>query len=162
MKPRVGVIGLGALGMPVAERLLKDGCSVAVFDLRAEPMAALKSAGARHAALPRKWRRRAKLSQPGLRSPRDSAGGFGAGRHPVRAEAGSDTRDRQHAGAEPVLAVAQALSEHGSNFYRRAHSGGLIAARERHAQPDAGRPARCDERATSRSARVREHHHSRG
>ena len=46
MTAHVGVIGLGVLGRPVAERLTEQGFDVAVFDVRAEPMAALKSAGA--------------------------------------------------------------------------------------------------------------------
>ncbi|MGH8617249.1 MAG: NAD(P)-dependent oxidoreductase [Burkholderiales bacterium] len=47
-----GVIGLGVLGKPVAERLLKAGFGVAVFDVRAEPVAALKTAGAIACATP--------------------------------------------------------------------------------------------------------------
>jgi len=46
MRAAVGVIGLGVLGRPVAERLLATGFGVAVYDVRAEPMAALKDAGA--------------------------------------------------------------------------------------------------------------------
>lgn len=46
MRAAVGVIGLGVLGRPVAERLLAAGFGVAVYDVRAEPMAALKDAGA--------------------------------------------------------------------------------------------------------------------
>lgn len=47
-----GVIGLGVLGKPVAERLLKAGYAVAVFDVRKEPVAALAAAGARACATP--------------------------------------------------------------------------------------------------------------
>jgi 2-hydroxy-3-oxopropionate reductase len=47
-----GVIGLGVLGKPVAERLLKAGYAVAVFDVRKEPVAALAAAGARPCAIP--------------------------------------------------------------------------------------------------------------
>ena len=43
----VGVIGLGIIGKPIAERLLKAGFRVAVHDVRAEPVAALTAAGAR-------------------------------------------------------------------------------------------------------------------
>jgi 2-hydroxy-3-oxopropionate reductase len=46
MTAKVGVIGLGVLGKPVAERLLASGFSVAVFDVRSDPMAELASAGA--------------------------------------------------------------------------------------------------------------------
>ena len=42
----VGVIGLGVLGKPIAERLLAEGCKVAVFDVRPEPIAELAKSGA--------------------------------------------------------------------------------------------------------------------
>jgi len=42
----VGVIGLGIIGKPIAERLVKAGFRVAVYDVRDEPVAELKSAGA--------------------------------------------------------------------------------------------------------------------
>jgi 2-hydroxy-3-oxopropionate reductase len=46
----VGVIGLGIIGKPIAERLLKAGFHVSVYDVRGEPVAALKAAGARPCA----------------------------------------------------------------------------------------------------------------
>ncbi len=52
MKTRVGVIGLGVLGSPVAERLIGKGFDVAVFDVRDEPMTALASTGATACASP--------------------------------------------------------------------------------------------------------------
>jgi 2-hydroxy-3-oxopropionate reductase len=42
----VGVIGLGIIGKPIAERLVKAGFRVAVHDVREEPVAELKNAGA--------------------------------------------------------------------------------------------------------------------
>jgi len=42
----VGVIGLGIIGKPIAERLVKAGFRVAVYDVRDEPVAELKGAGA--------------------------------------------------------------------------------------------------------------------
>ena len=44
---RVGVIGLGAMGAPMARNLLKGGHDVTVFARRAEAMAPLVAAGAR-------------------------------------------------------------------------------------------------------------------
>jgi 2-hydroxy-3-oxopropionate reductase len=46
MTLNVGVIGLGVIGKPIAERLVQAGFRVAVYDIRDEPMAALKDAGA--------------------------------------------------------------------------------------------------------------------
>lgn len=43
-KPRVGVLGLGALGMPIALRLLDGGFSVAAHDLSEQRLAAFRDA----------------------------------------------------------------------------------------------------------------------
>lgn len=56
-----GVIGLGVLGKPVAERLLKAGYAVAVFDVRKEPVAALAAAGARACTTPAEVARHSEL-----------------------------------------------------------------------------------------------------
>ena len=48
----VGVIGLGAMGAPIARNLLKGGHNVTVFARRAEAMAPLIAAGARRASSP--------------------------------------------------------------------------------------------------------------
>ena len=52
MSKKVGVIGLGVLGKPVAARLIAGGFEVAVFDVREEPMAALHAQGAVACASP--------------------------------------------------------------------------------------------------------------
>lgn len=49
---KVGVIGLGAMGAPIARNLLKGGHTVTVFARRKEAMAPLLSAGAHAAASP--------------------------------------------------------------------------------------------------------------
>ncbi len=49
---RVGVIGLGVMGTPMAHNLLKGGHEVTVFARRAEAMAPLAAAGARASASP--------------------------------------------------------------------------------------------------------------
>ena len=49
---RVGVIGLGVLGKPVAARLLARGFEVAVHDVREEPIAELVASGASACASP--------------------------------------------------------------------------------------------------------------
>jgi 2-hydroxy-3-oxopropionate reductase len=49
---KVGVIGLGAMGSPIAKNLLKAGHSVTVFARRAEAMAPLVAAGATAASSP--------------------------------------------------------------------------------------------------------------
>lgn len=52
MKPRVGVIGVGAMGMPVARRLLERGYAVRVRDIRPEAEAEARATGATVSASP--------------------------------------------------------------------------------------------------------------
>ena len=46
MMENVGVIGLGIIGKPIAERIIKAGHRVFVYDVRDEPVAALQAGGA--------------------------------------------------------------------------------------------------------------------
>ena len=46
-KMNVGVIGLGAMGLPMAKNLLRKGFEVTVFDARNEPIQTLEKLGAR-------------------------------------------------------------------------------------------------------------------
>jgi 3-hydroxyisobutyrate dehydrogenase-like beta-hydroxyacid dehydrogenase len=46
-RPTLGFVGLGAMGFPIAQRLLSQTDSLAVFDVRSEPIAALEELGAR-------------------------------------------------------------------------------------------------------------------
>ena len=47
---QIGFIGLGIMGKPMSRNLLKTGCSVVVYDVRPDPVAELKAAGAIPAA----------------------------------------------------------------------------------------------------------------
>jgi len=49
----VAFIGLGAMGKPIAERLLEGGYNLTVFDVHRDAMASLVAAGAREAASPK-------------------------------------------------------------------------------------------------------------
>lgn len=53
MSQRVGFIGLGAIGKPMALSILRKGFPLAVYDVRPEPVAELAAAGARPATSPR-------------------------------------------------------------------------------------------------------------
>lgn len=53
MSTAIGLVGLGAIGRPVAEHLLAAGYDVAVTDVREEPVAALAADGATPADSPR-------------------------------------------------------------------------------------------------------------
>jgi len=52
MDKHIGFIGLGAMGLPMASRLLDAGYTLTVFDLRREALDALRARGARAAASP--------------------------------------------------------------------------------------------------------------
>ena len=45
-KEKIGFIGLGNMGRPMAENLLRAGYELCVFDLREEPLVALAAQGA--------------------------------------------------------------------------------------------------------------------
>lgn len=53
MGKRIGFIGLGTMGRPMAANLLKAGHALTVYDLAPEPVAALAGAGAATASSPR-------------------------------------------------------------------------------------------------------------
>src|SRR3954465_2302301 len=46
MKTRVGIIGLGTIGKPIALRILAAGYPLFVYDVRPEPVTELSNAGA--------------------------------------------------------------------------------------------------------------------
>ena len=52
MVSRLGFIGLGKMGKPMAQNLLKEGFAVAVYDVSQAPVAELAKAGAGAAACP--------------------------------------------------------------------------------------------------------------
>ncbi|MEO6625336.1 MAG: NAD(P)-binding domain-containing protein, partial [Burkholderiaceae bacterium] len=50
---KIAFVGLGAMGKPIAERLLGGGYDLTVFDVNRDSMVALVAAGAREAASPK-------------------------------------------------------------------------------------------------------------
>jgi len=53
MKPKIGFIGLGVIGLPMAERLLEQGLPLMVWNRTADKARALEARGAGRAATPR-------------------------------------------------------------------------------------------------------------
>ncbi|MFC1905047.1 NAD(P)-dependent oxidoreductase [Chloroflexota bacterium] len=53
MKEKVGFIGLGNIGEPMAENLVRKGFDIIVYDVRKEPLDALQKLGARVATSPK-------------------------------------------------------------------------------------------------------------
>jgi 2-hydroxy-3-oxopropionate reductase len=128
----VGVIGLGALGEPIAGLLLKAGFSVALCDLRREPLERLAKLGGKPCASPAEVARHSDLVVSLVLDERQTmdvvfgdAGLLGELRPGAILAIGSTL------GPAPVRKIAAALQEQ-----KRAHvldipiSGGLVAARE--------------------------------
>ena len=126
-----GVIGLGALGRPIAELLLKAGHGVAVCDLRSEPAAALKQLGAATCASPAEVAQQSDLI---ISLVSDEAQTndivFGADgmlnhfRRRAVLAVGSTL------GPAPVKHIAAELAKHGVKVLDIPISGGILAARE--------------------------------
>jgi 3-hydroxyisobutyrate dehydrogenase len=53
MPPKIGFIGLGTMGLPMAKNLLKAGFDLTVYARRTEPAAEVRALGARSAGSPR-------------------------------------------------------------------------------------------------------------
>lgn len=131
MATRVGVIGLGVLGKPVAERLLGQGFEVAVFDVRAEPIAALKSIGARACVSPAQVAQHSEfiVSLVSDEAQTDAIvfgddGILGALQPSTVVIVGSTL------GPAPVTRVAEAIAAHGGDTLDAPISGGYLAAYE--------------------------------
>ncbi len=131
MKSHVGVIGLGALGRPVAERLVKDGCSVAVFDVRGEPMAALKDLGASACESPAAVGAHSEIviSLVSDRAQTDAIV-FADDGILATLKPGTIVAIGSTLGPAPVRRIADALAAKGIDVLDIPISGGLIAARD--------------------------------
>jgi 3-hydroxyisobutyrate dehydrogenase-like beta-hydroxyacid dehydrogenase len=128
---QAGVIGLGVLGRPVAERLLIAGFDVAVYDVREEPIAALASKGAVACATPAELAARSEFLVSLVSDEaqtNDVVFGANGILQTLRPEAtlivGSTL------GPAPVKKVAQALAQRNAHTLDCPISGGYLAAQE--------------------------------
>lgn len=131
MAPRVGVLGLGVIGQPIAARLVKAGFEVAVFDVRDEPVAALRREGAAACASPAAVAARSEviisLVSDAVQTEAVVAGAdgiLGALRPGAIFVTGSTL------GPAPVRAVAERLAGKGCATLDAPISGGYLAAAE--------------------------------
>ena len=129
MTMNVGVIGLGVLGKPVAQRLVSQGFDVAVFDVRREPLTALASAGATACESPADVAQRSDFIIT-LVSDRAQT------EEVVLGPEGMLTALRDESvviigstlGPGPVQALSGAIAEHGGDTLDAPISGGYLAA----------------------------------
>ena len=128
---RVGVIGLGVIGKPIAQRLVGGGFETAVYDVREEPMSELAAAGAIACSSPAEV---AKRSDIVVSLVSDAA----QTHHVVFGEDGVLDAFARGAifvvgstlGPSPVREVAQALAAKGVETLDAPISGGYLAAAE--------------------------------
>lgn len=125
----VGVLGLGAMGRPMAERLIAGGYKLHVFDVREDAAAPLCALGARQAAGVGDITDRCEIvvvSLPNLKAVRDvllQSGAFRSGKA-VKLVINTST-----IGAALADEIASALSEHEIALVDCPISGGPAAAR---------------------------------
>ncbi len=127
----VGVIGLGALGQPIAERLVRAGCGVAVYDVREAPMAALGRLGATACASPAAVAERSDclISLVSDRAQTDDVV-FGANGMLGALRPGAILAIGSTLGPSPVQRIADALAARRAYVLDIPISGGLLAARD--------------------------------
>lgn len=127
----VGVIGVGALGAPVAARLLQAGCATAVFDVRAEPVQALAALGAVACTSPAEVAARSDFIVS-LVADAAQTGDVLHGAHGVlkTLRPGTVVIIGSTLGPEPVIEAAAAIAAAGGDTLDAPISGGLVAARE--------------------------------
>jgi 2-hydroxy-3-oxopropionate reductase len=131
MTTSVGVIGLGVIGKPIAERLVKAGYGVSVFDVRAEPMAALQGLDATPCAAPAEVAKRSEIIISLVSNEAqtdDVVSGAGGVLETLRA--GSIFVTGSTLGPAPACRIAQALAHKGGETLDAPISGGYLAASE--------------------------------
>ena len=124
-----GVIGLGVIGRPIAERLVKAGFDVSVYDVRAEPAVALAHLGATRCTSPAEVAQRSRIivSLVADQSQTDAVV-FGA--DGIVNVLGPDSIfvTGSTLGPAPVRELAQALGARGCATLDAPISGGYLAA----------------------------------
>ena len=131
MTYNVGVIGLGIIGKPIAERLLKAGFRVAVYDVREEPVAELKIAGATACASSAEVASRSDtIISLVLDRPQTDEVVFGANGIIQTIKPGALFATGSTLGPAPVQRIATALAAKGCATLDMPITGGYLAAYE--------------------------------
>jgi len=128
MTHSVGVVGLGALGEPIAGLFLKAGFATSVFDVRREPVDRLAQLGARRCASAAEVARHSDVIVSLVLDEAQTmdvvSGLLGEIRPGTILAIGSTL------GPEPVRGIAQALEPRHAHVLDIPISGGIVAARE--------------------------------
>lgn len=131
IQAKVGVIGLGALGLPIARRLITAGCSTAVYDVRFDPVRELAALGASACSSPADVARVSDLIISLVSDAEQTdaiVSGPGGILETLRPDAVFATGSTL--GPGPVLRVAQQIAAKGGHTLDIPISGGIFAARE--------------------------------
>lgn len=128
---RVGVIGLGALGRPVGELLLRAGYRTAVYDLRREPLRELAALGAQGCKSPAEVAAQSDLIVS-LVSDAAQTDAIVSGPDGILdgLQRGAIFATGSTLGPEPVQRVAMQIAAKGGDTLDIPISGGIIAAKE--------------------------------
>lgn len=128
---RIGVIGLGAMGRPISELLLKARYRTAVYDLRREPVRELAALGAQACASPAAVAEQSdliiSLVPDAAQTEAIVAGDSGI---LDTFQRGAIFATGSTLGPEPVQRVAMMIAAKGGDTLDMPISGGIIAARE--------------------------------
>ena len=131
LQAKVGVIGLGALGLPITRRVIAAGCTTAVYDVRLEPVRELASLGASPCSSPADVARVSDLIISLVSDAEQTdaiVSGPGGILEALRPDAVFATGSTL--GPGPVLRVAQQIAAKGGHTLDIPISGGILAARE--------------------------------
>jgi 2-hydroxy-3-oxopropionate reductase len=128
---RIGVIGLGALGRPIAELLLKAGYRTAVYDVRSEPMHDLGVLGATACASAAAVAHNSELIISLVSdAAQTDAIVSGAGGILETLMPGAIFATGSTLGPAPVQRIAQQITARGGDTLDMPISGGILAARD--------------------------------
>lgn len=129
MKEKVGFIGLGAMGVPMSQRLLEAGYPLAVYDVRKEAVEILVKKGAQGAVSPKEVAEKCrKVITIVPNSDAVEQVVFGPGGLLEGMKAGDVLMEMTSAYPPSTLKVSQALAGKGVNMIDAPVSGGVVGA----------------------------------
>jgi 3-hydroxyisobutyrate dehydrogenase-like beta-hydroxyacid dehydrogenase len=126
---KIGFVGIGKMGAPMATRLVKAGYQVTVFDLAAPAVEALTGLGAKSAASPREVGDAAEIVFASLPSPQSLEQAVLGSDGVAQGKSVRILADLSTTGARTATAIAARLAERNIAMIDAPVSGGLKGAR---------------------------------